>query len=221
MNDIYNNDILLDAIIRIDNITKEELKNSIKEYIDNLNEDKDEFLKITISINSSNKELEGLIIKNSEIELELQKDNNKFNIIAKENNENVNIGTLEMNDKLFEINIGYNNSKLKLSVKTENDNKKVVFELNANNVSLDYNISGNKENGEFTISFKEENVTSLTINGDYKINGLEKVELKEFSNSVKITDVTEDDYNKIMTNISNNETFMKLFQDIMLFGMDI
>jgi hypothetical protein len=211
LDDLSKNEKVLTTVGKLTNKTVEEVKNDILESKNSLTVE--EYNLVVNVWTKGSKDVEKISIKESETEIVLEKNNDKYDINVNMNGEFVTIGTLTMNNNTFAINIDYNGLKLGYSITRNGKNESGSIDMDFMGVKLNMKMEGNDQKGEATMSLVT-NEVSGNIKMSYTMKPISGVSTKEFADYVDVDKIDDNTSLEIMQNLSKKEGFVSLYQDI-------
>ena len=167
----------------------------------------EQFINEIGKINKDNDFKEELNTMLEEIDKEIFEDVIKINFYTKRS----------LKQELLKLEIVQNSEDgdINISITSNNDNKITIdiVDSDDNKITMDIKINSDTN---FLINFNFENGDDyVKIHLNSSIQELDKLDRIETKPSIDGEKLTEDDQNKIMTNLSQNETLLKLLNDVM------
>ncbi len=207
IDDMLNNSKLLQSCSEVSAMSVTEIKEKLQSFQNDITNDGKN---ITIDVYTSNgNKLEKIELDNEESKIVLEKiAENKFNIVVAGEK----YGTLTLDEKETALDIDYEGVKLSLKM----SDTLVEVSMSAEGTTLELNY--NKENAnDISIKAKIKMPTpdlEFTININATNKEIKSVEGFNTANAIKADNLTEEDTNKILNNIANNETLLELINEI-------
>jgi len=125
-----------------------------------------------------------------------------------------------INNDFIELELIYNDIRITLTKENNEINYKYYDSLI---IKYQGYISIKEENEHYQVSFSIEDIEqemTIELKTSIKLEFNQDIDILDTNNAVDINSLTEDDYNKITTNISNNENLKNLLEDfISLFAI--
>lgn len=162
-----------------------------------------------------------------------KKDSIKYEMIVKSDSEDLVVSGIDYDD-YFDLTVKEGDSILAsltkeddkifvklgtmtMEINKESDNKYNIFiksgsdEITGTLVTTEKEISKTEESGTFTLTLYFDRITKLTVSGKSNIKIVDKIEIPDLKNNVDANDLTEEDYNTIMTKLMQNPGIVNLF----------
>lgn len=162
-----------------------------------------------------------------------KKDSIKYEMIVKSDSEDLVVSGIDYDD-YFDLTVKEGDSILAsltkeddktfvklgtmtMEINKESDNKYNILiksgsdEITGTLVTTEKEISKTEESGTFTLTLNFDTKTKLTVSGTANIKIVNKIEIPDLKNNVDANDLTEEDYNTIMTKLMQNPEIVNLF----------
>ncbi len=219
LNDVKNNNNVNKFFQDTLNIDVDDFQSDL-ESID----DKNIIIEITLT---KNNEFNKLVITIDEEQMVIEKDEELYNISITIDEKLTKIGTLEIRDNYLALKINYDGVILNMTL-DDTDGSKYDINIKITCASDDYfcsesemglNIEEKDSKGtiKFKLDDKEEGFT-LNITDEFK-NSDKVIDKPDVSNYVELDDISEEEANNIMLNLTNNEALLEIIQDLGLNDM--
>lgn len=206
----YNNSLLM-ALSSITNKSIDEIKNKIdeqKKEFQNIEND----LKITTKMNKNSKITNVTIEYGNTYIIDNLKDNT-YEIKTLDNGKYVKLGILEIKKDYFKID--YEKDKIKINGNISNQDNELIFTINVTNGNENYYISNNINNNKGLLNASLNNLDyNIKLTIDYELKNIEKVNEFDVSNYIESSMIKEEDGNKIISNLMNNDGAKTLVSDL-------
>lgn len=206
--EILKNDKLLNALVKISGVDKDELKNALKDAREE--EYTGEYAKTVLYTNKLNDIIAGSLIVDEEEIVKYTENNDKTKVVIKE--EQVSI-VIEEKDDYVSVKMSESNTEImSLEIYENNDDIKVLFEANVEGTKVsgsietkNVKVNKTKASGDFKLSLKTsvlEKDIDVSLDGKYSLEK-KAIETINPSGSVKLENLSENEMMEAYTKISN------------------
>ncbi len=241
-NGIKSNNTLMNELKKLTGLTDEEITSNLDNMVEKIEDDS--YIHVEVYLNKKNKvekivddshlNLEVYINKTdmfvlgNDDQLVIESSNDRYNVIIKDKDGSLKqFADVKIEDKYFEINYNYegvsasfiidfrnNANNIDLKMKTVCDSRDETCEK----IELSLSNIGTKNKGDLTLSVKipSDGIDELVLKDSYEIVLDSPITLPDLSGAIDYTELTEDDENKILDNVINNEVIAEIIKDLNL-----
>lgn len=192
---IKNDSKLIKILAKETNASEKEIKEALNEALEELQDAKDLDTEdvIIVSVYAKGNNPIGFGIEAQDAEITIVEDTkNKSTITIRSGVVAIPIVLEKIekgNTKEYKLSIDYQGVTGSISIKSEEIKKDKEYKL--------------------TLIVKAMNMVDAKITDEIKVEYKDKLDMPDFKNTVKAENISEEDYNKIMTKLSNNKAFME------------